>query len=76
MTNDLFVYVGTYTEPIRFGSGKLLQGKGEGIYVYRMDPSSGAMALVSKATHITNPSYLALDPTQRFVYAVNELRTY
>ena len=72
----MLVFVGTYTEPIRFGSGKLLEGKGEGIYVYRTDLSSGALELIGKATGIANPSYLALDPSQRFLYAVNELRTY
>ena len=39
MASDTLVYVGTYTEPIRFGSGRILQGKGEGIYVYRLDRS-------------------------------------
>ena len=76
MANDMLVYVGTYTEAIRFGTGRILRGKGEGIYVYRMDQSSGAMELVRKATGITNPSYLAFDSAQRFLYAVNELKTY
>jgi 6-phosphogluconolactonase len=76
MANEMLVYVGTYTEPIRFGTGKVLQGKGEGIYVYRMDGSSGAMELVGKAAGVTNPSYLAFDSTQRFLYAVNELKVY
>ena len=76
MAEGLLVYVGTYTETIRFGSGKILNGKGKGIYVYKMDPSSGAMELSSKATGVTNPSYLAFDPKQRFLYAVNELRTF
>ena len=76
MANEMLVYVGTYTEPIRFGTGKILQGKGEGIYVYRLDQSSGAMELVGKTTGVTNPSYLAFDSTQRFLYAVNELKTY
>jgi 6-phosphogluconolactonase len=76
MATSMFVYVGTYTEPIRFGTGKILEGKGEGIYVYRMNRSSGAMALESTATGITNPSYLAFDSTQRFLYAVNELKTH
>jgi hypothetical protein len=30
MKTEMLVYVGTYTEPIRFGTGKILQGKGEG----------------------------------------------
>jgi 6-phosphogluconolactonase len=76
MAKDTLVYVGTYTETIRFGSGKILEGKGEGIYIYRLDHPSGALELVGKAIGITNPSYLALDPTQRFLYAVNELKTY
>jgi 6-phosphogluconolactonase len=76
MTNDMLVYVGTYTEPIRFGTGRILQGKGEGIYVYRMDQTSGAMELVGKATGIANPSYLAFDSSRRFLYAVNELKIY
>ncbi len=76
MANETLVYVGTYTEPILFGTGRILRGKGEGIYVYRMDQSSGAMEWVSKTTGVTNPSYLAFDPTQRFLYAVNELKTY
>jgi 6-phosphogluconolactonase len=71
----MLVFVGTYTEPILFGTGKILQGKGEGIYVYRLDLSSGALEFVSKATGIANPSYLAFDRTQRFLYAVNELKT-
>lgn len=76
MVKETLVYIGTYTEPIRFGTGKILQGKGEGIYVYRMDQTSGAMEPVSKTTGITNPSYLAFDSTGRFLYAVNELKTF
>jgi 6-phosphogluconolactonase len=76
MKIETLVYVGTYTEPIRFGSGKILQGKGEGIYVYRLDESSGAMELVRVVAGVVNPSYLAFDSTQRFLYAVNELKTY
>ncbi|HTU02998.1 MAG TPA: lactonase family protein [Candidatus Sulfotelmatobacter sp.] len=70
------VFVGTYTEPIRFGTGKILEGKGEGIYVYRLEPSSGALELRHIETGVTNPSYLAFDSTGHFLYAVNELKTY
>jgi len=76
MANKILVYVGTYTEPIRFGTGKVLEGKGEGIYLYRMHPATGALEFDSKTTGVVNPSYLAFDPTQRFLYAVNELKTY
>ena len=56
------VYVGTYTG-----------GESEGIYVYRMDPSSGALEFSSKATGIENPSFLDIDPSRRFLYAVAEM---
>jgi 6-phosphogluconolactonase len=72
----MLVFVGTYTEPILFGTGKILQGKGEGIYAYRLDPSSGGLELVARNSGITNPSYLAFDATEQFLYAVNELKEY
>jgi 6-phosphogluconolactonase len=76
MEKEMLVFVGTYTDPILFGTGKILQGKGEGIYVYRLDQSSGGLEFVSKTTGIPNPSYLAFDTTHKFLYAVNELKTY
>jgi 6-phosphogluconolactonase len=76
MTVEMLVYVGTYTEPIRFGTGKVLQGKGEGIYIFRMDQDTGALEPTGRTTGVANPSYLAFDATQRFLYAVNELKTY
>jgi 6-phosphogluconolactonase len=72
----MLVFIGTYTDPILFGTGQVLQGKGEGIYVFRLDESSGALEAVGKTTGVTNPSYLAFSPSRRFLYAVNELKTY
>lgn len=72
----MLVFVGTYTEPIVFGTGNILHGKGEGIYVYRLDEFSGALELLGKTTGIANPSYLAFDASQSFLYAVNELKAY
>ncbi len=58
---NLLVYVGTYT------------GKGsEGVYVYRLDSSTGALTPVGKTAGLTNPSFLAIDPRGRCVYAVRE----
>ena len=76
MTRDYLVFVGTYTEPILFGTGKILEGKGEGIYAYRMDPESGIMELIHTNTGITNPSYLAFSSNNSYLYAVNELKMY
>lgn len=57
-----WVYVGTYTTK---GS--------EGIYVYRLDLSSGSLTLSSVMTGIDNPSFLAIHPQGRYLYAVNEV---
>ena len=65
MSGTMFVYVGTYTSK---GS--------EGIYVYRMDPESADLELVGKATNIENPSFLAIDPKKRYLYAVNEVHSF
>lgn len=46
MTQEYLVFVGTYIDPILFGTGKILEGKGEGIYVYRMDPDTGALGYI------------------------------
>lgn len=56
------VLIGTYTQK---GS--------EGIYLYRLDRTTGALHPVGLARDMENPSYLAIHPTGRFLYAVNEL---
>ena len=63
--NEMFVYVGNYTriEPY-------VRGKADGINVYRMDATSGAMTLLQTAPGALNPTFLALDPAQRHLYAV------
>jgi 6-phosphogluconolactonase len=59
---ELLVYVGTYTT-----------GKSEGIYLYRLSLSSGELRHVSTTKGVTNPSFLALAPSRRYLYAVNEV---
>lgn len=73
---QLLVYVGTYTEQILFGTGQIFEGQGEGIHIYRMDPATGALRAHDTAGEIENPSYLAFHPAGRFLYAVNELKSY
>jgi 6-phosphogluconolactonase len=76
MARQLCVFVGTYTQPIKFGTGQILEGKGEGIYCYELDLKTGALILINISTGIANPSYLALDESKRFLYAVNELKEF
>ncbi len=59
---EILVYIGTYT-----------QGESEGIYVYRMEKSSGALEFASVAKGVENPSFLDIHPQHRYLYAVNEV---
>lgn len=60
----LWLYVGTYT------SGKT---PGEGIYLLEMDAVSGAVATRGAAAKLANPTFLAVHPTGKYLYAVNEV---
>jgi 6-phosphogluconolactonase len=66
-----FVYVGTYTFP-GTAPGGTHQSQAKGIYVFRMNPSNGGLRLL-QVIDVSNPSYLALDPTLRYLYSVNEM---
>jgi 6-phosphogluconolactonase len=56
-----WVYFGTYT-----------RAQSKGIYVSRMDTSTGALTSPVLAAPTTNPSFLVLHPSHRFLYAVGE----
>ena len=60
-----FVYIGTYTK-----SG------GQGIYSARLDEAGGRVAGLRLAAHAANPSFLAVHPSRRFLFAVSELDNY
>ncbi|MEP6743515.1 MAG: lactonase family protein [bacterium] len=62
LSGELLFYVGTYTT-----------GKSEGIYLYRLKLSSGELQHVATTSHVINPSFLALAPSRRYLYAVNEV---
>lgn len=61
-----YLFIGTYTKA---------PSKSEGIYVYKFNPNKATATLVSKATGVDNPSYLAISPDQKYVYAVNETQS-
>jgi 6-phosphogluconolactonase len=58
---ELLLYVGTYTS-----------GKSEGIYLYRFNPATGEMRHFRTVSGVIDPSFLAIDPRRRTLYAVNE----
>jgi 6-phosphogluconolactonase len=59
-----YAYVGTYTP------------NGGGIYLFRVDETSGALTQVQVSDDIRNPSWLALNPAQTRLYAVSEIDNY
>ena len=83
---EQLVYVGTYTDPSRQAGYEVTPASpvmgmtgptgSEGIYVYRQDPDSGALTHLHTVTGVLNPSFLALDPAERFLFAVNEAREF
>ncbi len=76
MADNRLIYVGTYSEPILFGTGQVLEGKGKGIHAFRFDPERGALEPLDITQGVRNPSYIAFDPARRFLYCVNELKEF
>ena len=65
MPRDALVFVGTYT-----------RGGSEGIYPYRLDLATGALEQLAGAGKVENPSFLAVAPNGRFLYAVSETESF
>jgi len=60
---ELLVYVGTYTS-----------GDSEGIYVCRLDLSSGKLTLIKTVKDLVNPCFLAIDSQYSYLYSIDEVR--
>lgn len=60
----MFAYVGSFTTAQR-------KARGDGIHVYRVDAATGMWTHVQHIGDLTNPSFLALSPDQRFLYSVH-----
>jgi len=57
------LYVGTYTD----------EGRTDGIFLVRFDTRTGTLRLASALNAGPNPSFLAIHPNGRVLYAVNEI---
>ena len=60
--STMHVYIGTYTNE-----------KSQGIYRASLDLGTGALSAPELAAATTSPSFLAVHPGKRFLYAVNEV---
>lgn len=63
--DKLRVYVGTYTGT-----------KSKGIYLGELDPASGTLTIKGLAGESFNPSFVALHPSNKFLYAVSEIDSF
>ena len=61
LAQTALVYVGAYTRP-----------PSKGISAYRFDPSSGQLTPLGVAAETDNPTFLAVHPNRKFLYAANE----
>jgi 6-phosphogluconolactonase len=62
----LRVYIGTYTR----GTGS------KGIYLADLDPASGSLKNLRPAGEAENPSFLAIHPNGKLLYAVSEVESF
>jgi 6-phosphogluconolactonase (cycloisomerase 2 family) len=71
-----FAFVGTYTRGAPSGWSDAAElAHPEGIYAFSFNPDTGEMTPIQTVPS-ENPSFLAIHPSQQFLYAVNEIDDY
>jgi 6-phosphogluconolactonase len=74
VTNGIVLaYVGTYSSPQGPEGSK---GRGQGIYLFEMNVSNGTLKQREVFEDSSNPAWLALDPSKRYLFAANEINNY
>ena len=61
---SILAYVGSYTP------------NGQGIYLFSMNTSTGVLTQVKVAAAVPSPSWIAIHPQGRYLYAVNEISNF
>jgi 6-phosphogluconolactonase len=64
-SGELVTFIGTYT-----------RSTSKGIYKCVLDMATGELRLTGATTASENPTFLALHPSRRFLYAVNEINEF
>ncbi len=70
---SVLAYVGTYSSP---QGPEGAAGRGEGIYLFEMNPTTGSLSSRKLFSDSSNPSWLALHPSKTCLYAANETTTF
>ena len=69
-SNKTLAYVGTYTGAVGAGSN------GEGIYLLEMNASTGELVNRKLVAKTVDPSWIAIHPSKKYLYAANEVSDY
>jgi len=67
------LYIGTYSSP---EGPEGSAGRGQGIYLFEMDPATGDLTQREVFANPRNPSWLALDPSKTHLYSGDELQKF
>ncbi len=70
---SILAYVGTYSSSQGPEGSK---GNGQGIYLFQMDPSTGALSQRELFLSASNPAWLDFDPSRTHLYSANETATF
>ena len=71
--HPIFAYVGSYSLP-QGPDGSI--GRGQGIYLFEMNPATGALVQRELFRRDTNPSFMAFDSSRKHLYSVNWIANY
>ncbi|MFN7998279.1 MAG: lactonase family protein [Bryobacteraceae bacterium] len=72
-SSSTLAYVGTYSSPQGPEGSK---GRGKGIYIFQVNPATGALTPREVCENAMNPSWLAFDASKTHLYSGNETPTY
>jgi 6-phosphogluconolactonase len=69
MTAEFFLFVGTLTRDVP----SFEPARGCGIVTLSLDSRTGGLSRIAETSGIDNPTYLALDSANHFLYATSEV---
>ncbi len=73
VNGPILAYVGAYSS-LQGPEGS--KGNGEGIYLFQMNTSTGALSQHELFADDSNPAWLAFDPSRTHLYSANETATF
>ena len=71
--SSILAYVGTYSSPQGPEGSK---ANGQGIYLFEMNPSTGALTQRELTANSSNPAWLAFNPSRTHLFSANETNTF